>query len=267
MAEGEAKADKLARWGLLATSHKDWKGFEFSGYVKDRTVFILPDNDDPGRKQAEKARENVDTAGGEAVIVELTGLPEGGDIIDWDGTPEDFNSLVTALEADDMLELDDTSDWLAVDVPPRRWLLEDWFPIAEGALWTGAGAVGKSLSTQQLAICVATGAPFLGVSVTQASSIYISCEDSKEELQRRFKAIVTELGVTVLPGQCKMRSWKGELDLELAVFDKDQRMRPTKRWEALRRTVLASGARLVVLDNTLGATRTRSARWPPSQTS
>ncbi|WP_335733929.1 AAA family ATPase [Qipengyuania sp.] len=250
MAEGEAKADKLASWGMLATSFKDWRDFDYSGYVKGRRVFILPDKDKAGETQAQRAFGAIERAEGLPRLIHLPGLPDGGDILDWAGSANDLRRLIEDADGEALIDLDDTSDWLEVDVPPRRWLLEDWFPIAEGALWTGAGAVGKSLSTQQLAVCVATGTPFLGAAVTQAPSIYISCEDSKEELQRRFQAIVKQLGAPVRPGQCKMQSWKGELDLELAVFDKDRRMRPTKRWESLRRAVLACGARLVVLDNT-----------------
>jgi len=47
-----------------------------------------------------------------------------------------------------------------------------------------------------------------------------------------------------------MRSWKGETDLELAIFDHERRMRPTGRFHSLRRTVLERGARLLILDNT-----------------
>lgn len=148
------------------------------------------------------------------------------------------------------LELDDAANWHDVEVPPRKWIVQDWLPSGEMGLWTGAGAVGKSLATQQLAVCVAAGKPFMGIEVTKAPSIYITCEDSTEEMQRRFKAITGQLGIRLAPGQCLMRSWKGELDLELAVFDKERKMRPTDRFAALRKTVLAIGARMVVLDNT-----------------
>lgn len=51
-------------------------------------------------------------------------------------------------------------------------------------------------------------------------------------------------------GRCLVRSWKGELDLELATFDNGRRLEPTARFKALRETALATGARLMVLDNT-----------------
>jgi len=96
MAEGEAKADKFASWGYVATSHKDWKEHEFAPYVADRTTYIVPDNDEPGRKQAENARKMIERSGGKAIIIELPSLIDGGDIIDWSGGPEDFAALISA---------------------------------------------------------------------------------------------------------------------------------------------------------------------------
>lgn len=247
MAEGEAKADKLASWGLLATSLKDWKGFEFSGYVKGRRVIILPDNDDTGRTQAEKVRKDVETAEGDVLVLELPGLPPGGDIIDWSGNVEELHRLVEQA-GQDLCDLDDAADWADIEVPPRRWLIDGWLPIGECGLLTGAGSVGKSLVSQQLAVMVSAGEAFLGTQAVDVPSIYITCEDGTEEIQRRHKAIAHNLKLK--PGACLVKSWKGEIDLELAVFDAERRMKPTKRFQALRRTVLARGAKLLVLDNT-----------------
>ncbi len=168
---------------------------------------------------------------------------------DGQGSPASEVNAPASADAP-LLDLDDAADWHDIDVPPRKWLLQGWFPLGEMGLWTGAGAVGKSLATQQLAVCISAGKPFLGIKVMQGPSIYITCEDSKEEVQRRFKAISAQMGVRLAHGQCRMRSWKGELDLELAVFDKERKMKPTDRFASLRKTALATGAKLLVLDNT-----------------
>jgi RecA-family ATPase len=247
MAEGEAKADLLAEWDLLATSHKDWKGFEFSGYVRGRTVFILLDNDETGRRLAENAREAVETAGGTAYLIELPGLGEGEDILDWKGDRAELERLVDRQTA--LIVFDDAADWDGIHVPPRRWLLDGWLPIGEAALLTGAGSVGKSLVSQQLAATIAAGVPFMGVPVEQARTAYITCEDGHEEAQRRHQAIRAAIGAPTRTGECFVKSWKGELDLELATFDSERRLRPTKRFHALRLALLATGTRFVVLDN------------------
>jgi hypothetical protein len=83
--EGEKKVDALTSLGFLATTsmggasapHKsDWS------VLADRSVVILPDNDEPGRKYAEAVTRLLHLAGATVRIVELPGLPEGGDVAD-----------------------------------------------------------------------------------------------------------------------------------------------------------------------------------------
>lgn len=97
--EGEKHTDKLASWGLLATSHRDDVGC-LAPYVSGRRVFILPDNDKAGEEYAAKAETVVRKAGGEPQIVRLPSLPVGGDILDWDGSRADLIELTEAARAD-----------------------------------------------------------------------------------------------------------------------------------------------------------------------
>lgn len=148
-----------------------------------------------------------------------------------------------------LFQLDDAADWEGQTVPPRRWLLDGWLPVGEAGLFTGPGSVGKSLMSQQLAATIAAGGSFMGVPVEQATTIYITCEDSTEELQRRQRSIAQTLGSTLQRGRFMLKSWKGELDLELFGYGEDRRLVPTPRYDMLRATALAAGARLIVLDN------------------
>ena len=93
LAEGERQADKLAGWGLTASSLKNWSD-DFSKAIAGREVIILPDNDDPGRKQADKAREVLLKAGCAVHTIHLPHLPPKGDIVDWRGNEEDLAKLV-----------------------------------------------------------------------------------------------------------------------------------------------------------------------------
>jgi RecA-family ATPase len=256
LVEGERKADKLASWGLFATSCafgcKGWR----KSYAEDLagcTVIILPDNDDEGRGFAERAAQDIEKARGTAHIIELPGLPDKGDIVDWTGTAEDLAALVEKVISGPEIEpfpIDDTADWDGLNIPPRRWLVEGWLPIGEAALLTGAGSVGKSLLSQQLGATIAAGQPFMGVTSEQAVTLYITCEDGKDEVQRRHAAIAAMLNTPIQRGACLVKSWKGDLDLELATFDAERRLKPTFRFKRLRATALAVGARLIILDNT-----------------
>jgi hypothetical protein len=88
--EGEKCADVLIRLGLTGTTSAggsqaaaktDW------GPLKDKHVFILPDNDAPGIAYAKQVAGLVNAAGAQSIkVVTLPHLPEGGDIADWVGT-------------------------------------------------------------------------------------------------------------------------------------------------------------------------------------
>ena len=194
--EGEKDADRLANAGLTATTNPGGAGKfleEYSPHFTGCRVVILEDNDQAGRDHAADVLAKLEGVAAAVAPVRLPGVPQKGDVSDWLNQGGSAHQLVEQFAkpalnnaGPELLELDDTADWEGVDVPPRRWLLDGWLPVGEAALLTGAGSVGKSLISQQLAATVAAGAPFMGVAVTQGTSIYITCEDGPEEAQRQI---------------------------------------------------------------------------------
>lgn len=253
MVEGEKQADKLAGWGLVATSSKDWRGYDFSGYVKDRTVAILPDNDDQGAKIAADAKAAVERAGGTAFLVELPGLPPKGDIMDWRGDCAELERLTDAAMRGtvETFPLIDLAAWATNDPAPRQWSLDRLVPKGEVTLFTGPGGVGKSLFAQQLATCHAAALPMLGVATAGGSTLYLTAEDDDRELHWRQAHISRALGVPIaaLAGKLHLASLRGRLNNELATFDNEGRLRTAPAYGLLRATIEAAGASLVVLDN------------------
>lgn len=89
--EGEAKADALTAWGLIATSldsgGQSGKGAtwrkEFSGYFSGKEVYILPDNDETGEEYAASVADRLVGVAASVKVLRLPGLPVKGDIIDW----------------------------------------------------------------------------------------------------------------------------------------------------------------------------------------
>jgi hypothetical protein len=254
MAEGEAKADRLVELGFLATSHKDWKSFEFSGYVRGRTVFILPDNDETGRRLAESAREAVETAGGTAYLIELSGLGEGEDVLDWTGTAEDLRSLSdrAAAGADRTLPALDLAELSKTKAQPRRFAVERIAPVAEVSLFSGAGSGGKSLFGQQMATASAAALGVcLGLSVQPGPAMYVTCEDGADQLHWVQEHICSRYGLNMadLAGHLHLVSLRGELENALGTFDARGILRPSSMFERLALTIEQTGVHLVFLDN------------------
>lgn len=101
--EGEKDADNLAALGLVATTNAGGAGKwrpEYSAFLKGRRVFVLPDNDDPGRKHAEMVVASVAPVAASVKVIELPGLPPKGDVSDWlkaGGTHAELLRLARAI--------------------------------------------------------------------------------------------------------------------------------------------------------------------------
>ena len=89
--EGEGKADLLAKLGFTVTSSSgdadDGAGSKWtpSSTTTSRTasVYILPDNDGPGRKHAQFVAKNLYPIAKAVRVVELPDLPHKGDVKQW----------------------------------------------------------------------------------------------------------------------------------------------------------------------------------------
>jgi AAA domain/CHC2 zinc finger len=110
--EGEKDADAIRSLDLAA----DWKAIrvtattapggssagtwrdEFSTYFAGKVALILPDNDKPGREHADRVARSVYPYAAVVKIVNLSGLPEKGDVSDFlkDHPKEDLLSAIKA---------------------------------------------------------------------------------------------------------------------------------------------------------------------------
>lgn len=97
--EGEKDCDNLAAIGLAATTNaggaEKWKA-EHSEALRGRLVFILPDNDEPGRRHASAVAVSLHNIAAGVRIVNLSHLPDKGDVSDW---------LAAGGTADELLRL------------------------------------------------------------------------------------------------------------------------------------------------------------------
>ncbi|MDF2495067.1 AAA family ATPase [Sphingomonas sp.] len=254
--EGERKADKLASWGLVATTSpfgsKSWRD-GYAAALAGRTVVVLPDNDSPGREYAEKVRAAVEAAGGRAVILELEGLPAGGDIVDWRGTADDLSRLTNAAlrPSVEMFPVADLAAWAEQEPEPKSFRMDGVIPDGEVTLFTGPGGTNKSTFGLQLCAASAAGRKMLGVAVQPGNALYVTAEDEDRENHWRLRKIASAIGTSVdkLAGKLAVVSLRGRLNNELATFDSEGRLHPAPAYTLLRSTITETGTKLVVLDN------------------
>ncbi|MGW8178460.1 MAG: hypothetical protein ACWGQW_06815 [bacterium] len=110
--EGEKCVEALCRFGIKATCNDGGAGKwrpNHSKYLQGADVVILPDNDVPGRNHAEQVARLLSGVAKTVRVVELPGLPQKGDIVDW---------LATGHARDDLLGLvEQAPEW---DGPDKR---------------------------------------------------------------------------------------------------------------------------------------------------
>jgi putative DNA primase/helicase len=115
--EGEPKVDALFKWGYTATCNEGGAGKWTMGHADEvrgqkSDIIILPDNDQAGRDHADDIGRSLINAAQSCRLLELPGLPEHGDIIDWikaGGTKEQLEQLVASA----------TREWKPYG-PPRK---------------------------------------------------------------------------------------------------------------------------------------------------
>jgi hypothetical protein len=137
-----------------------------------------------------------------------------------------------------------------IDPQPKKFIIPRLAPAGETTLFTGAGAVGKSLLAQQLATALAAGRDTLGLTLRQAPAIYLTAEDDAEQLHWRQKHLCSALGVPMvsLAGRLHLITRRGEPSSFLALVG-EAGFEPSALYRQLERLMKASGVRALFLDN------------------
>jgi len=172
VAEGEKDVDRLADMGLVATTNpegaKKWRE-EYTATLKGRRVAILPDNDEEGRKHAEKVARALYGEAASLKVAMLPGLPEEADVSDWLDTGNTLEELLrivdetpqwepTSSTADTPDQFDDVGTLLSDVVEESvEWLWEGRIPLGKLTVIDGDPGTGKSALTTDLAARVSTG--------------------------------------------------------------------------------------------------------------
>ena len=267
--EGEKDADRLvAQWGVTATTNAGGAGKwrkEYGRYFTGAEVIVLADNDKAGREHATAVVAALSPFAAVVNSVELTGLPDKGDISDWidaGGTQSDLEDLVDGAPS---YQPDTDDDDAAPLVPsgqpevksagryrpiaPREWLLGTNFCRGFLSGLTGAGATGKTAIRLLQCIALALGLGYLvGEHVFRRTKVLIvGLEDDGDEMERRIQAacLYHRLDQSALDGW--LYYWTPR-DLRLLEVDQHGHAAPGELGDALRRIIKQLGIGLVTVD-------------------
>ena len=207
VAEGEAKADLLHSWGLTATcldsgSNSPIKDEYIQILGGIEKVVLLPDNDTPGKNYAYKIANLLHDKVKELKIVELPGLKEAEDVIDWGKAGNDKSKLIELVK--------NTPQWMPKECDKHNstmiltrldslfkepeesttWLLDGILPTGGFSVVVAKPKVGKSTLARTLALHTAKGESFLNRDVTKGVVIYLALEEKRTEIKRHFMAMM-----------------------------------------------------------------------------
>jgi 5S rRNA maturation endonuclease (ribonuclease M5) len=203
--EGESKADLLNKWGFVATcldngANSPIKDEYIQILASMEKVVILPDNDSPGRAYASKIASVLHDKIKELKAVELPGLSEAEDVIDWTKTAGNNKAKLieivkntpvwTAKENDKQnstMVLTRLDSLFKEPEDRTTWLVDELLPSGGFSVMVAKPKVGKSTNARTLALHVARGEPFLNRNVTKGSVIYLALEEKRSEVKKHFK--------------------------------------------------------------------------------
>ena len=204
--EGEKDADNLIKLGLVATTNpmgaKKWLP-EYSGYIEDRHVVIVPDNDKDGAEHVPEVAYSAHGATKSVRVLELAGLPDHGDVSDWleqGHTADELMDLArrapewepselspaNEIQPNQGFRFTSLSDLLAEPPEAIDYIWDKTLPAGGVSFMAAKPKVGKSTTARCLALAVAKGEGFLGRSTSQGPVVYLALEEKRSEVQAHF---------------------------------------------------------------------------------
>lgn len=200
--EGEKDADALADLGICATTKPMGSGSwpdELTPHFEGKRVWIVPDNDDVGRKTADRTAAALGSVAASVTVADLcAGMRAKADVSDWLAA-NDADGLMPALRSFEPRLRVVASGFSANDmraVEPRQWLYGKHLIRGYVSATVSPGGVGKTTLELIEAIALATARPLLGVPVRERVRVWhYNLEDPRDELMRRVWAICEHFAI------------------------------------------------------------------------
>jgi RecA-family ATPase len=146
----------------------------------------------------------------------------------------------------------DMSNWDTERAPERAWAVRDKIPLRQPTLFSGEGAIGKTLIALQLCVAHVTARDWLGELPEPGPAIYVGAEDEADELHRRLADIAAHYGVRftdLIAGGLQLLSFAGQ-DAVLGIADKHGIVKPTALFERLYKEAVQKQPKHITLDTT-----------------
>jgi 5S rRNA maturation endonuclease (ribonuclease M5) len=195
--EGEKDVHTLEAHGLVATCNPGGAGKwreEYTEFLRDASVMIVADKDEPGRAHARQVREALT---GVARDIEIVEAADGcKDVTEHAAAGREIADLVTTWKSEpdappelapDLWQFLDTAD------DDFDWVVPGLLERGDRLMLTGYEGLGKSMLTRQLAVTIAAGVhPFRTARVNDFQPrrvLYIDCENSERQSRRKFRPL------------------------------------------------------------------------------
>jgi putative DNA primase/helicase len=250
--EGEKDVLRLEAAGVTATCNPAGAGKwreEQSEIFHGARVAIIPDNDDAGRKHAEEVASSIAKHAADVRVVELPGLPEGGDVSDWfanGGSVEQFKELLPRTRRwGEKSPKDDTTTpkklsplvfrpASQVEIRRQSFIYHPLVPLGVVSLVVGYPGIGKSTTACWIAAGITKGT-LPGDLNAPARVVFLTGEDSWDTgIKPRLAAAGADMDLV---------GWVERPDGEDPEFPRDV--------AALEQFVGDHGVKLVVLDTVI----------------
>lgn len=215
LVEGEKDVDTWKRLGKAAVSLPDGSSSrwypEYTDTFKNKSVFIIQDNDVPGKKYAKRMAETLHDIAASVKILDLStvwpNIPEHGDttdLIEHFGDADGVKMILELAMNSEEWQPEPTKsvfdefgfysipDLTEDEKRPPEFIVDGMIPCGMTFL-SGAPKIRKSFFALQMAAAVATGQPFLGLNTTKCDVAYLDLEGSKSRVSFRAERMTTKI--------------------------------------------------------------------------
>jgi 5S rRNA maturation endonuclease (ribonuclease M5) len=175
---------------------------DYSPFLAGKDVYVLPDNDEPGRRHAQQVCASVAKHAQAVHLVELPGLPDKGDVSDYLNfhTPAELFALIEAAPmwtqpvaatypSGGLVEVSGLRLKCGTSIADKHqeWLVPKFIPADTLIVLAGQVGLGKTTAALSLAASISSGSiPIIGGRCEPRNVLVLSNEDPEAHLRKTF---------------------------------------------------------------------------------